>query len=127
MSKIVRYGKLTENMVGDNVFDCARPSIFGNPYTHIKNKATKALYVVKDREEAISLYDPYFDAALASDDEFGRKFREQFDLMYEAYKKYGEVYLGCYCKPDQTCHCDVIRKKLLNRSMREKLSKLKRQ
>lgn len=127
MSKIERYCKLIEEKTGENVFDCARPSIFGNPYTHIKDKKTKALYIVKDREEAIALYDPYFDAALASDDEFGQKFREAFDEMYEMYKKHGEIFLGCYCKPEQTCHCDVIRKKLLRRSMLEKLSHIRRQ
>lgn len=126
MSKIIRYCKLIESPVGENVFDCSRPNIFGNPYTHIKHKDTLAEIKVKDREEAIRLYDPYFDSAIESDDDFGREFRAEFDRMYEAYKKYGEVYLGCYCKPSETCHCDVIRKKLLQRSMKEKLKTLRK-
>lgn len=125
MSKITRYCKTIEEHLGENSFDCARPGIFGNPYTHIKNKQTKALVVVKDREEAIRLYDPYFDAMLASDDEFGKRFREEFDRMYEAYKTFGEIFLGCYCKPYETCHCDVIKRKLIQRSMKEKLKDIR--
>ena len=95
----------------------------GNPYTHIKNRQTKALVVVKNREEAISLYGTYFDMMMESDDESGKKFREEFDKIYAAYKKFGEIFLGCYCHTDETCHCDVIRDKLLQRSMKEKLLK----
>lgn len=126
MSKITRYCKTDEEHIGENVFDCSRPNIFGNPYTHIRNKQTKALVVVKDREEAIRLYDPYFDAMMSSNDEFGTIFRAEFEKMYEAYRQYGEVFLGCYCKPYETCHCDIIRKKLLQRSMRDKLKGLRR-
>lgn len=126
MSKIIRYCKLTEEHYGDNVFDVSRPNIFGNPYTHIKSKETKAQVKVATREEAISLYDPYFDAMLKSEDDVGDLFRAEWDRMYEAYKKYDEIYIGCYCKLNEDCHGDIIRKKLIQRSMKEKLDEIKR-
>ena len=126
MSKIIRYCKLNEEHYGDNVFDVSRPNIFGNPYTHIRNKETKAQVKVATREEAISLYDPYFDAMLESEGESGDLFRAEWDRMYEAYKKYDEIYIGCYCKLNEDCHGDIIRKKLIQRSMNEKLDEIKR-
>jgi len=33
-----------------------RPSKWGNPFTHIKDKSTKAEYIVDTREDAISKY-----------------------------------------------------------------------
>ena len=112
-------------MVGDNVFDCSRPHVLGNPYTHIKHKDTLAEVVVKSREEAIRLYDTYFDKAIESADDFGDEFRNEFNRIYMAYKKYGVVYLGCYCKPNETCHCDIIRNKIIKRSMKEKIAALR--
>lgn len=127
MSKVIRYCKLTEEHYGDNVFDVSRPNIFGNPYTHIKNKETKAQVKVATREEAIRLYDPYFDKMLESEDEVGDLFRAEWDRMYDAYKKYDEIYIGCYCKLDEDCHGDIIRKKLIQRSMKEKLDNIRKE
>ena len=72
MAKIIRYCVLEEDHYGKNVFKIHRPSIFGNPYTHIKNKKTKALVTVDSREEAIELYDPYFDAIIDSKHDINR-------------------------------------------------------
>ena len=121
MSKIVRFCKLTEGHSGPNVFDISRPNIFGNPYTHIKSKETLAQVKVKSRDEAIDMYGPYFDRMLETDEEF----RKEFDRMYEAYHTFDVIYIGCYCKPDERCHGDVIRQKLIQRSMKEKLSKIR--
>lgn len=125
MAKIIRYCKLKEEHYGPNCFDVSRPNIFGNPYTHIKNRETKATIKVKTREEAIDLYGPYFDNMLKDDSEIGECFREEWDKMYEAYKTYDEIYLGCYCELNQRCHSDVIAKKLIQRSMKEKLAKIR--
>lgn len=121
MSKIVRFCKLVEGHSGPNVFDVSRPNIFGNPYTHIKNKETLAQVKVKTRDEAIDMYGPYFDRMLETNEEF----RKEFDRMYEAYRAFDVIYIGCYCKLDERCHGDVIRQKLIQRSMKEKLSKIK--
>lgn len=108
MAKIIRYCVLEEDHHGKNVFKIHRPSIFGNPYTHIKNKKTKALVSVNSREEAIELYDPYFDAMMEQNEDF----RKAFEELIAAYDKYDTIYLGCYCTPEQSCHGDVIIKKI---------------
>ena len=126
MAKITRYCKLKEEHSGPNAFDISRPNIFGNPYTHIKNRQTKAMVKVKNRDEAIDLYDPYFDNMLKDETEVGQRFREEWDRMYEAYLKYPTIYIGCYCDVEkQRCHSEVIVKKLVQRSMKEKLKKIK--
>lgn len=124
MSKIIRYCKLKEEHNGENCFDVSRPNIFGNPYTHIKNKETKAQIKVKTRDEAIKLYSLYFDNMLNDNSEAGEAFRKEFDRMYEAYKTHDEIYLGCFCKETEKCHAEIIAKKLIQRSMKEKLSKI---
>ena len=125
MAKIIRYCKLKEEHNGPNCFDVSRPNIFGNPYTHIKNKETKALIKVQSRDEAIRLYDPYFENMLKDDSEVGDRFRMEWDRMYEAYKTYDDIYIGCFCHENEKCHGDVIAKKLIQRSMKEKLKELK--
>lgn len=125
MSKIIRYCKLKEEHSGPNAFDISRPNIFGNPYTHIKNRETKALVKVKTRDEAVDMYDPYFDNMLKDNTEVGDRFRTEWDKMYDAYKTYDEIYIGCYCELNQRCHSEVIIRKLVQRSMREKLNKLR--
>ena len=126
MSKIIRYCKLKEDHIGENVFDISRPNIFGNPYTHISGKSTLASVKVKTRDEAIEAYDAYFDAMLADDSKAGEVFREEWDRLFEAYKTHDVVYLGCFCAEDEDCHGDIIKKKLIQRSMREKLKDLRK-
>lgn len=106
---------MNESHDGSNCFDISRPNIFGNPYTHIKTKKTKAEVVVKDRDTAIELYSEYFDQRLLNDNNF----KAAWDRMYEAYKKYDTIYIGCYCHLDEKCHGDIIIKKLHQRAMKE--------
>ena len=44
-----------EEYFGDNVYLIHRPYTLSNPYTHIKDKQTKAMFVVSSREEAIEI------------------------------------------------------------------------
>ena len=115
---IIVYNRAKEDHSDDpNNFPIYRGgSILGNPYTHIKDKETKAKYVVKTREEAIDRYADYFDLMYGSHREFTRAVNE----IYEKYKAGEDVYLGCYCKP-QSCHCDVIVDKLRKKLVKEKL------
>ena len=123
MSQIIRYCKLEEEHFGENAFDVSRPNILGNPYTHIKNKQTRAEVKVATRDEAIDLYSEYFDKMLKDESEFGEIFRSEWDRMYEAYKTYDVIYIGCYCKLDERCHGDIIKSKLIQRSMKKKKKK----
>lgn len=69
-----------------------RGSKWGNPYTHISDRATLASFIVPTREEAIEAYRGY----LLSNKE----------LMDSLFELDGKV-LGCFCKP-KSCHGDII-------------------
>jgi len=69
-----------------------RPSIWGNPFTHIQNGITLARFVVETRDEAISKYQDWL-------------FLES-DLMQYLPELKNKV-LGCWCKP-LPCHGDIL-------------------
>lgn len=121
MAKLIRYCKLTEEHIGDNVFDVSRPNIMGNPYTHIKDRETKALVKVKTRDEAIDRYGRYFNKMLILDKEF----KEEFEKMVDACFKYDEVFFGCYCKLNERCHSEIIMEKVRKEASRRMLKKLR--
>lgn len=72
-----------------------RPSIFGNPYTHHKDKDTKAEFIVETREEAVAKYREYITEGS------GKHLLEQLHTLE------GKV-LGCWCMPDKACHGDIL-------------------
>ena len=121
MAKVIRYSIKNETHTGENNFLIHRPFIFSNPFTHIKDKKTKAKYVASSREEAIDLYKDYFDTMLMT----SPKFKEEWDKMYEAYKTFDEIYIGCYCSTIEPCHGDVIIEKLKRRSIKEMMEQIK--
>lgn len=96
-------------------------NILGNPYTHLPKETTIALYQCNSREEAISKYADYFDTMYGHNIEFTKA----IDEIYEKYKNGEEVFLGCWCKP-KSCHGDIIKQKLEQRLIKEKLEEYKR-
>ena len=72
-----------------------RPSIWGNPYSHLKD--TIAEFTVETREEAIAKYRQHLLMQIKDDVMFRELLLNDLD---------GKV-LGCWCKP-QSCHGDVI-------------------
>ena len=118
---IIVYNRTREDYSSNpNNFPIYRPNILGNPFTHIRDRATKAIYIVKSREESIERYSDYFDIMYGSN----KKFTEAVDEIYEKYKRGEDVYLECYCHP-LPCHGDVIAKKLQKRLIKEKFAQLK--
>ncbi len=115
------YNVNEEDYEGDNVYLIHRPFILSNPYTHIKDKQTKALYVVKSREEAIEKYSHYFDVM------YGRniEFTKTIDEIYNKYIKGEEIYLGCYCYP-KSCHGDIIIQKIKSKFLKNKIKEYKK-
>jgi len=69
-----------------------RPSKWGNPYTHIQDRDTKAEFVVETREEAIAKYKEWI--------------LTQPELLKELPKLKDQV-LGCWCSP-KSCHGDIL-------------------
>lgn len=114
-----------EEHFGDNVYLIHRPYVLSNPYTHIKDKETKAMFVVATREEAIERYSHYFDIM------YGKniKFTETIDEIYEKYRKGEDILLGCYCKPGtdgkKNCHGEVIIEKLKKRLLKSIVKEVK--
>lgn len=96
-------------------------NILGNPYTHLPKETTIALYQCNSREEAVSKYADYFDTMYGHNIEFTKA----IDEIYEKYKNGEEVFLGCWCKP-KSCHGDIIKQKLEQRLIKEKLEEYKR-
>lgn len=122
MSKITRYCVLKEEHNGDNVFRVHRGYALGNPYTHIKDKTTKAAIKVKTREEAIDRYKRYFEESLKLNNEF----KMEFEKMIDACMVYDEVFIGCYCDLNEECHGDYIIKRLRQECTKRMLQKLKK-
>mgnify|MGYP003418113152 CR=1 FL=1 len=69
-----------------------RGSIFGNPFTHIKHKKTKAEFVVNTRTEALKKY---------------REYILQNPELLSKISLLKDKRLFCYCKP-LSCHGDII-------------------
>lgn len=109
-----------EEHFGDNVYLIHRPYILGNPYTHIKDKTTKASFIVSTREEAIKRYSHYFNIM------YGRniEFTNTIDEIYAKYRKGEDILLGCYCYP-KSCHGDVIIQKIQGMLLKEKIKEAK--
>lgn len=119
MAKFIRYCVLEEEHFGENVFKIHRPFPLGNPYTHINNKETKALVKVKTREEAISLYEPYLNKMLKTDESV----QKEWQRIKDAFDKFDVIYIGCYCRLNQSCHADIIIKKMQKDLLKERLKK----
>lgn len=69
-----------------------RPSIWGNPFTHIADRNTLAKFVVRTREEAISKYENYL--------------LNSPGLMAQLHTL-KDKRLACWCKP-KSCHGDTL-------------------
>jgi hypothetical protein len=99
---------MKEEHNGPNAFKVHRGYALGNPYTHIKDKKTKAQVIVNTREEAIDRYKRYFEESLKINPEF----KAEFDRIVDACMEYDEVFLGCYCSLNESCHADYIIQRL---------------
>ena len=103
-----------------NDFYIGRGSVLGNPYSHIKDRKTKAIYEAKDRDDAIDKYSHYFDLMYGSN----KTFTQAVDEIYTVYKKGEDVYLGCFCTPLR-CHGNIIKEKLEKRLLKERITELR--
>jgi hypothetical protein len=69
-----------------------RPSKWGNPFTHVTDKKTKAEFIVANREEAVEKYREWI--------------LKRPDLLRDLRELKGKT-IACWCKP-KSCHGDVL-------------------
>jgi len=87
----------------ENDYCISRPTIFGNPWSHMDSKYADAIKT-KTREEAIEKYIPHFIEQYKTDPSF----KEAADTLVEIAKE-SDINLVCWCFPAK-CHGDIIKK-----------------
>lgn len=114
MSIFVLHHKRS-GMITDGTEYIGRPSILGNPFTHLETD-TLAQFKVDTVEDAINEYRSYFYIRLNTDSAF----RNEVARLVRVYQIRGVLYLSCWCKDelkpskkDHGCHCDVVREFIL--------------
>ena len=120
MTKIIRFCVMEEEHYGENVFLCHRPYVFGNPYIVDKTSKFKGLVRCSSLEECLKLYSLYFDKSIEENPDF----KKEWEKLIEAYNKFDEIYLGCYCRLDKPCHTDIIVQKLQQYITKETVKKI---
>ncbi len=97
-----------------------RPTPLGNPFTHIKDRKTKAHFLVDTREEAIESYRLQF-GFLLNDNPVGGTLRhylqpiqDQFDKLLDIYRRNNMLVLVCWCAP-KSCHADILKEMILEK------------
>ena len=86
-----------------------RPSVLGNPYSHISGD-TKASVLTDSRETAIEGYRTHFDYHIVHSPDF---IREVSNIKRIA-QLHGGIKLVCWCAP-LGCHGDIIKQHLENK------------
>ena len=81
-----------------------RGSVLGNPYTHVKNKSTKADYTVDTRQESIQCYDKWLRSKIAQGN---NPVCDELNRLYQLSKNQN-LFLVCFCAP-KSCHGDTIK------------------
>lgn len=71
-----------------------RPSKWGNPFTHLKDKQTIAKFQVETRQEAVDAYRQWITEG------------DGQHLLKDIHELDGKV-IGCWCSP-KSCHGDVL-------------------
>lgn len=85
------HNKFHKNIPEGAVY-IGRPSVWGNPFTHI-NFGTKAQFVVGSRDEAVKKYEEYLLA--------------HPELVARAKEELKGKDLVCWCAP-KACHGDIL-------------------
>lgn len=82
----------------------ARPSILGNPWTHMTSSYPDTKKT-ETRKEAVDNYINYFIQQYKNNTDF----KEIIDGLVELHKKNEDINLICWCAPKE-CHGDVIKR-----------------
>ena len=90
-----------------------RPSVLGNPYTHLRTP-NKADITVANITEAVYAYDDYITEAI---NEGNERIIDALNVILDDAEQGGTIHLCCWCKDEVTpystdnelCHADIIR------------------
>lgn len=110
---IIVVNKRTHKPTDNDVY-IGRPSLLGNPYSHLGYSKHDTIKVAT-REEAVRLYESWLKKQW---DEYTPA-AETMDDMIDDYMKSGIMHLVCWCAP-LACHGDIIK-----RMMEEIIAKMK--
>lgn len=91
-----------------NDFFIGRGSPLGNPFTSIKNKQTKAQYIVETKEISVNRYEEYLLEKIKNKD---IEICEELNKLYMLAKE-NDINLVCYCvtEKNKMCHGNVIKR-----------------
>lgn len=81
-----------------------RGSIFGNPYSHLPENTTKAIYYVNTRNQAIISYKNYMLEMYKTN----KIYHDEIDKLVELHKANTDINFVCFCKP-KSCHGDLLK------------------
>jgi hypothetical protein len=85
---------------GNGVY-VGRPTILGNPYSHIGRCLAK--YRTDSRKESIEKYKLWLDHEMRK----GGAVKAEVEKLAQLYKKAGELTLICWCAP-KPCHAYIL-------------------
>lgn len=97
-----RHGSV-ENF--DTVVYVGRPSIFGNPWSHMPN--TTAIHKVATRKDAIDAYRQWLTETLSNPATNTPYWFNIENVMVHKIVKHGHLTLLCWCAP-LPCHANII-------------------
>jgi len=103
VNKIIVVNKNVHAPTSTDIY-VGRGSVLGNPYTSKDLTASKAIYQVSNKEEAIRSYREYLSVNIATGN---NEICDELNEIYLMALK-GDVNLVCYCKP-KDCHGDIIK------------------
>lgn len=96
----------------------ARPSIFGNPWSHLDSNFPESKKV-DTRLQAVNNYLQYFLDQYKNNNEF----KEIIDAMVEAHLAGEDMNLVCYCAP-YACHGDIIKKFIEHKASKKEVASI---
>lgn len=115
MTKIIKFNILQEEHHGPNVFIFTKTNPLNNPYSYAKCKNMKNIFHAKKKDDINMLYSQYFDNML----NISKRFKEEWEKLYNAYLKYDTIYLGSDISPDKESYLDIIVKKIKQKRLKE--------
>lgn len=103
----VRVGNVADGTSSGDVY-VGRGTPLGNPYTHIKDRKTRAEFTVATRRDSLDAYRAWLDDRLTEGGEVART----FDGLVDRLRSGETLTLLCHCAP-KPCHADIIKTRLL--------------